>query len=110
MGKPEFGTKYVCEGCSERFYDLNRSPAICPKCSAAQPPPKVKVYRPVRMGSDRSSFSRRPAPTPVEEKPDTADELAVEDIDEAEISEDDAEVEIPESDDDDEETGVFKPE
>ena len=112
MGKPEFGAKHVCEGCSERFYDLNRSPAICFKCGAVQSPPKVKVYRPTRMASERGAFARRAAPAPVEEKADDAGELAVEDIEEAEIADDDdSEVEIPDADDDDDETaGVFKPE
>jgi uncharacterized protein (TIGR02300 family) len=44
MGRPELGTKLTCAGCSERFYDLSRSPAVCPKCGVAQPPPKPSVY------------------------------------------------------------------
>lgn len=37
MAKPELGLKRVCVSCSARFYDLNRAPAICPKCGAEQP-------------------------------------------------------------------------
>jgi len=37
MAKPELGLKRICVSCSARFYDLNRSPAICPKCGAEQP-------------------------------------------------------------------------
>jgi uncharacterized protein (TIGR02300 family) len=44
MGRPELGTKLSCTGCSERFYDLNRSPAVCPKCGAQQAAPKPRVY------------------------------------------------------------------
>src|SRR5580698_6105682 len=66
MSNPEFGTKHTCEACNERFYDLNRSPAICFKCGAQQSPPKPRMYRPVRAGSDRSVFNRRPLPTPAE--------------------------------------------
>lgn len=44
MGRLELGTKLACTGCSERFYDLNRSPAVCPKCGAAQALPKPRVY------------------------------------------------------------------
>jgi uncharacterized protein (TIGR02300 family) len=44
MGRPELGTKLACTGCSERFYDLNRSPAVCPKCGVQQPLPKPRVY------------------------------------------------------------------
>lgn len=37
MAKPELGLKRVCVSCGARFYDLNRVPAICPKCGAEQP-------------------------------------------------------------------------
>jgi uncharacterized protein (TIGR02300 family) len=31
--KPELGIKRDCPSCGARFYDLNRSPAHCPKCA-----------------------------------------------------------------------------
>ncbi|GBR52905.1 hypothetical protein AA106555_1082 [Neokomagataea thailandica NBRC 106555] len=37
MAKPELGLKRTCVDCSVRFYDLNRVPAICPKCGGTQP-------------------------------------------------------------------------
>src|SRR6201999_1988858 len=37
MAKPELGTKRVCFSCNTRFYDLTRSPAVCPKCGTEQP-------------------------------------------------------------------------
>jgi uncharacterized protein (TIGR02300 family) len=100
MSNPEFGTKHTCEGCAERFYDLNRSPVICFKCGAQQSPPKPRMYRPIRAGSDRGVFSRRPLPIPVE-KLEPADDLVVEEVEEADLADDDdtdlddeAEVEI----------------
>lgn len=33
MAKPELGTKRLCAGCGVRFYDLNKNPITCPKCS-----------------------------------------------------------------------------
>lgn len=32
MVKLEWGTKRTCQGCSARFYDLMRTPIVCPKC------------------------------------------------------------------------------
>ena len=32
MTKPELGAKHDCAECSARFYDLNKDPAVCPKC------------------------------------------------------------------------------
>jgi len=93
MSKPEFGTKHTCEACAERFYDLNRSPAICFKCGAQQSPPKPRMYRPIRAGSDRGAFGRRQAPIPAE-KLEPADDLAVEEVDDADIPEADEDADI----------------
>ena len=35
MAKPELGLKRQCMSCGAKFYDLNRDPAICPKCGTA---------------------------------------------------------------------------
>ncbi|MGD9869393.1 MAG: TIGR02300 family protein [Hyphomicrobiales bacterium] len=35
MTKMERGTKRNCTECGARFYDLNRSPIVCPSCGAA---------------------------------------------------------------------------
>lgn len=32
MAKPELGIKRQCMSCGAKFYDLNRDPAVCPKC------------------------------------------------------------------------------
>ena len=37
MANPELGLKRICVSCNTRFYDLNRTPAICPKCDVEQP-------------------------------------------------------------------------
>ena len=34
MAKPELGTKRLCSSCSTKFYDLSKSPIVCPKCHA----------------------------------------------------------------------------
>ncbi len=34
MSKPARGSKRVCPSCGARFYDLNRSPIVCPVCQA----------------------------------------------------------------------------
>jgi len=45
MAKPELGTKRVCVSCSTRFYDLMKSPAVCPKCGTEQPIDQPKPRR-----------------------------------------------------------------
>jgi uncharacterized protein (TIGR02300 family) len=34
MVKPEWGAKRTCQNCATRFYDLQKSPIVCPKCGA----------------------------------------------------------------------------
>ena len=52
MPKAEWGVKRTCASCSARFYDLKRSPIVCPKCGerldiAVSPKPKrVKPVAP----------------------------------------------------------------
>jgi uncharacterized protein (TIGR02300 family) len=33
VAKPELGIKRLCAGCGAKFYDLNKDPIVCPKCS-----------------------------------------------------------------------------
>ncbi len=60
MDKPELGTKCTCTGCHERFYDLNRSPAICPRCGLQQPPEKSRMLRRPRGTFGAGSQQRQP--------------------------------------------------
>ena len=33
VAKPELGIKRLCGNCGAKFYDLNKDPIVCPKCS-----------------------------------------------------------------------------
>ena len=45
MVKPELGNKRVCVSCGTKFYDLGRTPAVCPKCDTEQPAEQPRVRR-----------------------------------------------------------------
>ncbi len=46
MAKPEWGQKRTCQSCGCRFYDLTRTPILCPKCGATvEPEMPFKVRR-----------------------------------------------------------------
>ena len=32
MAKPDLGTKRLCGSCGAKFYDLSKTPIVCPKC------------------------------------------------------------------------------
>jgi uncharacterized protein (TIGR02300 family) len=93
VSRPELGTKCACTSCAERFYDLNRSPAICPKCGAVQAPVVVRAPLPVRTNFGGVYMSRRPLPVIAEDE--TEPLAAVEDDEDADA--DDA-ADVPEID------------
>jgi uncharacterized protein (TIGR02300 family) len=63
MAKPELGNKRICVACSTRFYDLNKQPAICPKCSTEQPTEAQQLRR--TAGNVTLEEKRRPKVLPV---------------------------------------------
>jgi uncharacterized protein (TIGR02300 family) len=80
--KPEWGEKRICLDCGAKFYDMQRSPIVCPSCET--------VFVPVV--ATRSSRAKAPAPKPKPKlvKSAVADEDAalVTDDDDEEISDD----------------------
>ena len=103
MGKPDLGAKLTCTTCNARFYDLLRSPAVCPKCDAVQPPPKPRASYPARGAARR--WGSRPA-TPAAAEAGGEDVAAVE----VEVDDDLDVVDPPEIDEDDDDDDVVKPE
>ena len=111
MSKPAKGTKRVCASCGARFYDLSRTPIICPACQAVYqvaPPPS-------RRGGERAIVQEaKPVPVPVAvaplratpvivslEEADEADEAVVIAEEEEIVDLGDDEVEVPAAGDED---------
>lgn len=113
MGRPELGTKCTCTGCHERFYDLNRTPAVCPKCGVQQRPAKPRSLRP-STSTFGTRLQPRPSPRPVTIEDDVEPSNALEIPAEADVLDPDDEAsddEAPDdkADDDEEvEPGVVK--
>ncbi len=39
----QWGAKHICQECAAKYYDLNRTPIVCPKCRTEFiEPPKAK--------------------------------------------------------------------
>jgi uncharacterized protein (TIGR02300 family) len=89
MAKPELGTKRVCVACGARFYDLTKSPAVCPKCGTEQP---VELPRPRRSGGNVVEDKRPKKPVPAPEDADVEVE-SVEDVEEEDVIEDASDLE-----------------
>ena len=96
MSRPEFGTKCVCTSCAARFYDLNRLPAVCPKCEAAQPPAVLRAPRPTFTSA---RMTRRPRPAVAEEEAEPLPAAEDDEDHDTEADDDDdagAEADVPE--------------
>ena len=71
MAKPELGTKRLCAGCGAKFYDLNKTPIVCPMCEAVFVLPKPEPPR------SRRPYEPMIAAVPVVIAPASASEAAV---------------------------------
>jgi uncharacterized protein (TIGR02300 family) len=76
MAKPELGLKRSCVACGAKFYDLTRTPAVCPKCGTEQPAEQPRLRR-----APVDYRLKKRAPVPEAETEDL--DLEVEDADEA---------------------------
>jgi uncharacterized protein (TIGR02300 family) len=83
MSKPARGTKRVCQSCGARFYDLGRSPIVCPLCQAV-----YQVAPPATRRAERPAPVEVVRPKPVEPEIEPAtlegpETISLEDVDEA---------------------------
>ena len=78
MSKPEWGIKRLCHACNVLYYDMQKSPATCPKCNAAFDPEALLKSR-RRVTADDT----KKKPATVEE---TVDDIEIDDV----VVEDDA--------------------
>jgi uncharacterized protein (TIGR02300 family) len=101
LAKPEWGEKRICLDCGAKFYDMQRSPIVCPSCETEFVP----------VVTTRSSRAKAPAPAPKPKlvKPVVADEDAalVTDDDEEETPDDPA-LEILGADDDEDDDDLIE--
>ncbi len=95
MITPELGAKRVCVGCAARFYDLQRVPAVCPKCSAVQPPVKPRPPS-LPRGGMRGRVFVPVAVAAVEAEPDVLIEEVDEDVvdDDEDVDEEKIDIEV----------------
>jgi uncharacterized protein (TIGR02300 family) len=66
VAKPELGTKRLCPHCAAKFYDLSKSPIVCPKCGSV-----VEIVTASPRG--RPDAGARAPIAPVAEEPETVE-------------------------------------
>jgi uncharacterized protein (TIGR02300 family) len=69
LAKPDLGTKRLCGNCGAKFYDLSKTPILCPKCET------VFVVTPVSSRAKPEPVAARAAAVAEPEvvAPETAD-------------------------------------
>lgn len=95
MAKPEWGQKRTCTSCGCRFYDLTRTPIVCPKCGAnVEPDVPFKVRRGSAAAAAAAEKAAAAAAAPVLDAEIDADELPLDDEVEGDEDAEDAEDEM----------------
>jgi len=105
VAKPEWGTKRLCQACGSKFYDLGKTPIICPECETefkevvtarpAAPKPEPKPAKPPKHDRRRRTS-------------DGDDDVDDDDVDDDDMDDDDIDdddVDLDDDDDDDDDIG-----
>ena len=61
MAKPEWGTKRICQACGAKFYDLRRSPIVCPACGVEFDPEALLRSRRSRAPGAKDEDAKKAA-------------------------------------------------
>jgi len=101
MSKPARGSKRVCQSCGARFYDLGRTPIVCPSCQAVyqvtQPTSRRGERAPVpevreKVEPEVETAVLEPETISLEEVEEAGEDVAVEDEEIVDLGEDEAEI------------------
>ena len=82
------GSKHRCEACETPFYDLMRSPIVCPSCRA-QFTPRVVEVKPSASPKNRWRQDFAPRPRPALEKAEANDGAISEPVPDEEMTAED---------------------
>ncbi len=109
MTKPELGTKRECPECAVKYYDLGRSPCVCPKCGTSFEPDVAPPSRAAKAEKPKVAAKSEAAPPAEKVEVVSLDQLGAEEQDGEEDIEDSdeaalADIDIPDDDDDDDES------
>ena len=97
MSKPEWGSKRVCPGCGVKYYDLSRTPILCPKCGVGFDPDAVlRSRRPKAAPPPKETkLAKPPKPAPAGANGKDAELAGMEEDDDVDLGG------LPDDDDDD---------
>jgi uncharacterized protein (TIGR02300 family) len=103
LANPDLGAKQICPNCQSKFYDLNRRPAVCPKCGEQFDPEEALKSRRVRARAITPDYESDDEKEPVAPKEEDGFE---DEVDETPEIDEAAEADVVETDDEDAEPGA----
>jgi len=62
VAKQELGMKRLCASCGAKFYDLGKTPIVCPKCGTTYDVPVVTARARPDAAAARAAAARDPVP------------------------------------------------
>ncbi len=93
MTKPEWGSKRTCLNCGTRFYDMQCTPIVCPKCGSENAPDAVsKARRSMKKAATHTTPEPKPKAAAVLADDDETDDALIEDT--SDLAEDDDMAEV----------------
>lgn len=95
MSKPEWGAKHICQSCGTKFYDLQRTPILCPHCGAGFDPDALLRSRRGRAGGAAKSVAAAAPQKPPALRP-VAEAEGPDDREEADLGDEELEAELEE--------------
>ena len=108
MSKNKLGIKRRCASCGTKFYDFNKSPIICPSCSAKFDPEQLLKSRKGRVASKVAAAVAETVPVETQDIIENDDETGVVENEAEELA--DGDEFVAPSGDDDEDTKVVEDE
>ena len=109
MANPELGAKQICPNCSAKFYDLNRRPALCPKCGETFDPEEAVRNRRVRSRTAPPDYEEPEEKEEAAKKPAESEDGFEEEADDTPEIDEAVEADPIETDDDDAEVDPATP-
>ncbi len=78
VAKQNWGLKRTCQSCGARFYDLEKSPIVCPKCQAEFDPEAIMKTKRTKAVAPAPRPVAAPAPAEPSEELEPIEEEVVE--------------------------------
>ena len=106
--KPEWGSKHVCQSCGTKYYDLQKSPIVCPKCGAEFDPDALLKSRKGRSLSASKAEEAEAAKLKAKKAAEAKAKAKAAEEEEADDDLEDVEVDVDIEDDDEEDDALIE--